>query len=434
MTVTGPALLDDVFARLDDDLDAALAVLAEHVAQPSVSSTGEGVRAAAEQLRARMEACGFAGRVVETAGHPAVVGRRPGPPGAPRLVFYGHYDVQPAAAADGWSSAPFAPEQRDGRVYGRGSADNKGQHLAVLHGLHALLAAHPGLPIDLTVIVDGEEEITSPSLGPVLAAHRSAVGADLVVATDGALHPSGAPTVVRGCRGLVYLDVSAVGADRDLHGGTYGGAVDNAVTLLVGALASLHAADGTVAVAGFADGALAPDPDPRDPDGRRPVLVPHVGLAGIGGGHQGPGMKTVVPHRAHAKVECRLVPGQSAVRVGALVAAHLERSRGVSARVIGVTEPYRCAPGDPVLDEVAAAIGSAGGAEPVVVTSLGGTLPLAVLAEGLDAPVLLVPLAGADQNNHGVDENLRVDDFRYGMRAAAAIAAAVARRSEEEQR
>ncbi|MDQ6526740.1 M20/M25/M40 family metallo-hydrolase [Nocardioides sp. LHD-245] len=427
MTVVDRDLLDDVYARLDDGLDAALAVLSEHVAQPSVSSTGEGIRAAAERLRGFVAECGLAGEVVETAGHPVVVGHRPGPPGAPRLTFYGHYDVQPAAVADGWTSAPFTPTLRDGRLYGRGSADNKGQHLSVLHGLQALLAARPDLPVDLSVVIDGEEEITSPSLGPVLAAHRVAVGSDLVVATDGAKHRSGAPTVVRGCRGLVYVEVEATGAERELHGGTYGGAVPNAASRLVAALASLHDTDGRVAVAGFPDSGADPG---------LPALRPHLGIAGLGGGFQGQGMKTVVPHRAQAKVECRLVPGQSAREVGAAVVAHLERFAGVSARVIGATDPYRCAADEPWLAEVVAAVGRAGRAEPEVVTSLGGTLPLAALADGLGAPVLLVPLAGADQNNHGVDENVRVDDYRYGMRAAAAIAAAVAAaaaRSEEER-
>lgn len=424
MTVIGPELLDDVYARLDDELDAALAVLAEHVAQPSVSSTGEGIRDAADRLCAFVRACGLTGEVVGTAGHPAVVGRRPGPPGAPRLTFYGHYDVQPADAADGWTSAPFAPTLRDGRLYGRGSADNKAQHLAVLHGLRALLAARPDLPVDVSVIIDGEEEITSPSLGPVLLAHRVAVGSDLVVATDGAMHRSGAPTVVRGCRGLVYVEVAVTGAERELHGGSYGGAVPNAASRLVAALASLHDADGRVAVAGFPDSTADPE---------APALRPHLGIAGLGGGFQGQGMKTVVPHRAHAKVECRLVPGQPAREVGAAVVAHLERFAGVSARVIGATDPYRCAADEPWLGTVADALARVGGTAPEVVTSLGGTLPLAALADGLDAPVLLVPLAGADQNNHGVDENVRVDDYRYGMRAAVAITAAVAARSEEER-
>lgn len=446
--------LDLVFRTLDARLADALDVLVEHVEQPSVSATGDGIRPAAEQLRARMEACGLAARIVETAGNPAVIGRHPGPPGAFRLVFYGHYDVQPAVAEDGWASPPFVGSLRHRRIYGRGSADNKGQHLAVIFGLAALLAQVPDLPLDVSVIIEGEEEITSPSLGSVLDAHRAEVGTDLVIATDGAMHASGAPTLVRGCRGLVYLEVTASGANRELHGGSFGGAVPNAASLLVQALGSLHGPDGAVAVQGFADDVLPPTQEDLDAlaaqvEGERAALArtgppianeddpllghrtqlnPHLGVAGLSSGFQGLGMKTVVPHRALGKVECRLVPGQSATRIGALLVAHLSAFTGVEARVIGATDPYRCTADAPRVAEVAAAIGRAWDRPPLVVPSLGGTLPLATLASGLAAPVLLVPLGGADQNNHGVDESLRIDHFRYGMRVAAAIAAACASR------
>lgn len=423
--------VDRLFARLAEVEDDALKVLAEYVAQPSISSTGEGIRAAAEQLRTLMADRGFDGRIVETDGHPAVIGRRPGPAGSTRLTFYGHYDVQPADADDGWTSAPFAPVLRDGRLYGRGAADSKGQHLAVLYGLCELMAMEPDLPVDLSVVVEGEEEITSPSLGLVLAAHRADIGADLVVATDGARHRSGAPTVVRGCRGLVYIEVEAVGADRELHGGAFGGVVPNAASRLVAALASLHTESGSIAVPGFYDEVNDVDEDMPVLDA--PPLRPHLGLAGIGGGFQGPGMKTVIPHHATAKVECRLVPGQRARDIGEAIVAHLERFEGVTARVIGATDPYRCPAQESWLREIENAVSTAGGSTAQVVTSLGGTIPLATLASGLGAPVVLVPLAGADQNNHGVDENLRIADFGYGMRAAAAIALAASAKSEEER-
>ncbi len=406
------AAIAAAYDEIDSRFDEAVVTLMAHVDQPSVSSTGAGIRKSALLVRDRLEACGLRAEIHETGGHPVVTGRREGPAGAPTIAFYGHYDVQPAELSDGWASDPFRAEVRDGRVFGRGAADNKGQHLGVLHGVRALLAAWPELPAGILVVLDGEEEITSPSLAGFLDELRGDLAADLVIVTDGAMHPTGAPTVVRGCRGLLYLDVVARGAERDLHSGTYGGVVPNAATRLVTALAALTRSD-----------VLASGPDDGAGD---VVLRPNLNLAGLRGGYQGSGMKTVIPSEAGAKIDCRLVPGQRPEDVAEDVAAVLEEHPGIEVSIVGGTAPYRCAEDELGVDTVTAALADAAGRSPLVVPSLGGTLPLATLAEGLSAPVLLVPLAAHDQNNHGVDENLRLEDYRYAMRAAASMTACFA--------
>lgn len=403
------AAIEAAYDTIDTRFDEAVATLMAHVDQPSVSATGEGIRESAVLVRDRVEACGLRAEIRETGGHPVVIGRREGPAGAPTIAFYGHYDVQPAELADGWTSDPFRAKVSQGRVFGRGVADNKGQHLAVLHGLRSLFEVWPELPASLLVVLDGEEEITSPSLAGFLEAAGD-LAADLVIATDGAMHPSGAPTIVRGCRGLLYLDVVAHGADRDLHSGTYGGRTPNAAMRLVAALADLVGSD--VPGSGVDSG-----------ETEDITLRPSLGIAGLRGGYQGTGMKTVIPSEAGAKIDCRLVPGQRPEDVAEEIAAVLEKCPGVEVSVVGGTAPYSCPEDELGIDTVTMALADAAGRRPVLVPSLGGTLPLATLSEGLAAPVLLVPLAAHDQNNHGVDENLRLEDYRYAMRATASMAA-----------
>lgn len=404
------AAIEAAYDEIDTRFDEAVATLMAHVDQPSVSSTGEGIRESGHLVRDRMEACGLRAEIRETGGHPVVIGRREGPDGAPTIAFYGHYDVQPAELSDGWASDPFRAEVRGGRVFGRGTADNKGQHLAVLHGVRALVEAWPELPVGILVVLDGEEEITSPSLAGFLDRSRAELTADLVVVTDGAKHAGGAPTIVRGCRGLLYLDVVARGAERDLHSGTYGGAVPNAAARLVTALAALVHSD--VLGSGPGEGDVG--------------LRPNLNLAGLRGGYRGAGMKTVIPSEAGAKIDCRLVPGQRPEDVAERIAAFLGEYPGVEVSVVGGTAPYSCPEDEPGVDTITVALAEAAGRRPVVVPSLGGTLPLATLAHGLAAPVLLVPMAAHDQNNHGVDENLRLEDYRYAMRAAVAMTAGLA--------
>jgi acetylornithine deacetylase/succinyl-diaminopimelate desuccinylase-like protein len=215
--------LGDVFAHVDRHRDEFVERLVGWVRQPSVSATGQGMPAAAGHARRLVAAAGLDARVAETPGWPLVLGHRAGPPGAPTVLVYGHYDVQPPDPVEAWTSPPFQPEVRGGRLYGRGGADNKGQHLAQLLAVESLLARRGALPCTVKVLLDGEEEIGSPSLAGFAAAHRDELAADLVVWSDGPVDPGGGWRLVFGVRGVASFELRAAGANRPLHSGNWGG-------------------------------------------------------------------------------------------------------------------------------------------------------------------------------------------------------------------
>jgi acetylornithine deacetylase/succinyl-diaminopimelate desuccinylase-like protein len=244
--------LHAVLADLDQRADAHLDELVRYVAIPSVSAEDRGVREAAAHIRARAESWGLSSTLLETAGQPAVLLRGPAVgPAAPRVLIYGHYDVQPAGAADSWLFEPFQATVHDGRIYGRGTADNKGQHLAHLFALESWLRLHGSLPCNVTVLLDGEEEVGSPNLADLVRRHRDLLACDLVVWSDGPMHQSGRATMNLGVRGIVQFELLARGADVDLHSGNWGGVARNPAWELVRLLASMKDSSGQITIDGL---------------------------------------------------------------------------------------------------------------------------------------------------------------------------------------
>lgn len=323
--------------------------LKEFVRHPSVSTDSRfqaGMDGARDFVAGLLSSMGFAVEVVPTAKHPIVLGRRDGPDSWPHVMIYGHYDVQPAEPLNLWTSPPFEPTIRNGRLYARGAADNKGSLMAHLAGVARLLERRPDLPLRITFLVEGEEEMGSPSFPQFLKDHHKKLKADFVLLSDTGNPSEDQVVITTGLRGLMLFDLEVTGAKGDLHSGLHGGVLRNPIQALAEICASLHTPDGRVNIPGFYDDVLEVEPWEREelvklagdeekyrnflgiqkfhtPPGFTPFeairLLPTLEFNGIGGGYQGEGTKTVIPSKAFAKISCRLVPNQDPVKIRELV-------------------------------------------------------------------------------------------------------------------
>ncbi|KDN16106.1 hypothetical protein DV20_42990 [Amycolatopsis rifamycinica] len=421
--------------------------LADWISLPSVSRTGEGMTEAAAHGLGLLRASGLDARAVETGGWPALIGTADGP--GPHVLIYGHYDVQPAGPLELWTTPPFEPTIRDGRMYGRGTGDNKGQNLAQLLGLRALRDLTGGFPCRVTVLLDGEEEIGSPNLATAV---REVGRPDLVVWSDGPVHDSGRACVVLGMRGILMFELRARGANRPLHSGHWGGVAPNPAWALVQLLATMRTADGTVTVPGFADdvapltdgqrAALADLPvdvagtlDAIGATGMEPpaglgfherLVVPTLTVNSLSCEDSGD-HRAVIPDVAIARCEARLVAGQTPAQVAEALRRHVAKyAPDVEFVPDAAVAPSTTLPETPYTATILQAVEDALGHRPLLVPSIGGSLPIAVLSDGLACPCYGVPLANVDEANHAPDENLDLDWFHRGIVAAATIQLALA--------
>jgi len=419
---------------------------------PSVSALPahrEDVRQASEFLATHLKTLGFPTvRVYETEGHPIVYGEYPVDPSLPTVLFYGHYDVQPIDPEAEWTTPPFAPEIRDGAVYARGANDDKGQVWLFLKAVESFLRGADGLPINLKVLLEGEEEIGSPSLVRALAREREAWCADVVLVADTGMPEPGRPAITVGLRGICGLEIRVRGAQTDLHSGEFGGIVRNPIQALVELLDRFHDAKGRVAVPGFYDEvrpltreereaihALAQDehklartlgvPELYGETGysylERNWARPTVEFNGIGGGFQGEGTKTVIPREAFAKITCRLVPDQDPERIRERILAFVEENapRGVVTTVATSDSgpPYVVNPDHPAIAAAARALEATFGTPPVFIR-MGGSIPIAApLAQNLNAPILFMGFGLPDDRIHAPDERFRLGQFTKGLEA-----------------
>jgi acetylornithine deacetylase/succinyl-diaminopimelate desuccinylase-like protein len=396
---------------------------------------------------------GFTASVEPTPGHPIVVGEwRKAPAGAPTLLIYGHYDVQPAEPLELWTSPPFEPTVRDGRIYARGSVDDKGQLYLHIKALEAHLAARGTLPVNVIVIAEGEEEVGSENLEQFLEREKTRLACDAVVISDSTMFAPGIPSILSSLRGMAYLQIDVRGANGDLHSGMYGGAVVNPAMALARILATMHDADGRIAIPGFYD-AVRAFPDavraqmrelPFSDDG----LMHEVGVTALGGepgyttlerlwtrptcevngmlsGYTGEGAKTVLPAVSMAKVSFRLVPDQDPVVIANLVEAHVRRVAppGVTVTVTHLHggRPWRADLKGPIIEAGKSALEAAFGRAPVI-TGEGGSIPVVGDFERiLSAPVLLMGFGLPGENAHAPDEWISVENYQVGIRAAAML-------------
>ncbi len=431
--------------------------LGELVACPSVSTDpayAEGMAQARAWWRARLAAMGFrdVGEVA-AGGHPAVTARWHGAgPEAPTLLVYGHYDVQPPDPVEAWASPPFLLTSRNGRLHARGVSDDKGPSLMALEALGAFLAVEGRLPVNVAVLLEGEEEIGSATLARILEFDRTRFAADAALSADGARWRADLPTMTVGTRGLVSVTLTLRTAAKDLHSGRYGGVVPNALHAMARLIATLHDAQGNILVEGFEDGvppvteadraalaAIPYDVGAHDasigiaPSGRSTAelleklwLRPTLDVNGMWGGYTGAGGKTVIPAEAHAKLSMRLVPGQVPAKVVAAVTTHLKAHCPPSATLEvtptrdGTLATYLA--GDhPLLLAAERALEATTGRAPIRVR-MGATLPLTdIVRRVLGIGTVMFSFATADEDFHAPNENWRESAIPEGFAAWVAL-------------
>jgi acetylornithine deacetylase/succinyl-diaminopimelate desuccinylase-like protein len=441
-----------VLEQIDRQQADSIARLLAYVAQPSISAQGIGIGETADFLLAYLHDLGMDARLLPTAGWPFVYGVRRDRPGAPTVLLYGHYDVQPADPLEAWHSPPFAPEVRDGRIWGRGVGDNKGQHFAQLLAIEAWLAVAGSLPCNVIVLLEGEEEIGSPHIADCVRTHRDLLAeADLVITADGPILEGGRPCINFGPRGIASFSLHVTHAQRDFHSGNWGGVAPNPIWTLVHLLATMKNADGTITIDGFYDGVLPPSPAERaaldalpldqarilanvgltrlDAPADRPfydrlALWPTLTINGFHGGYGGPGSKTVLPHTAFVKCDIRLVEAQSVDDILDKVEAHVRRHAPEveMTREAGM-EPSKTPIESPYTEPLRRAFVAAQGEEPLLVPAMGGSLPDYVWTKILGVPSYGTPYANHDEANHAPNENLEVDRFIKGIKTGAAVLA-----------
>ncbi|MBE7493498.1 MAG: dipeptidase [Verrucomicrobiaceae bacterium] len=428
---------------------------------PSVSTDStrrDDVRACAQWLQAKLSGLGLAADLRETAGHPVLLAKNKHIPGRRTVLLYGHYDVQPAEPLNEWKSPAFEPTLRDGRIYCRGATDNKGQLMAHVQGLAETLARHADLPVNLIVLFEGEEEIGSPNLKPFLEQHREELKCDVVAISDTGMVAPGVGTFTYGLRGIACLEARVHGPSIDLHSGIFGGAIANPVTAVAHLTATLHHADGRVAVQGFYEGvrdiadweraawaalgdgdaemlALTGSPslfgEPGYTERERRWARPTIEVNGIGGGYQGEGSKTVIGREAFVKLSCRLVPDQHPDRILELLAAHLRAHTPPGVRLEirpGHTGmPYLMDPHSTLGKAAQRALSAAFPAGNTALIREGGSIPIVqAFKDVLGADTLLLGLALPDCQAHAPNENFPIDNFIAGVRLNQALLAELA--------
>ncbi|GAA5514879.1 succinyl-diaminopimelate desuccinylase [Deinococcus carri] len=419
---------------------------------PSVSAdpahAGDMTRAA-DFLQLKLQSLGFTARVDPTAGHPLVYAERLDAPGQPTVLIYGHYDVQPEAPLEEWVTPPFEPTVRDGRIYARGSTDDKGQAYAHVRGVELLLRAGP-LPVNVKFLLEGEEEVGSPSLEAYLRDHADELRADVIVISDGSRFAPDVPTVTYGLRGLSYVEIHVQGANRDLHSGSYGGAAPNPINALCEIITRLKDEQGRVTIPGFYDGVEELTPEERemwaglphsDEEFAASIGVsdlpgeagystlerlwarPTLDVNGIWGGYQGEGSKTVIAAKAGAKVSMRLVPGQDPERITRLVQDYVPtlapRGVQVEVRALHGGQPVKVDLDSPFIQAADRALTRVYG-KPAAFGRTGGSIPIvADFRRILGAPVLLVDFGLNEDAPHSPNESFALEDYHNGILTSA---------------
>src|SRR5215470_4251197 len=444
----------DVLTYLESHQDEILQRLVAFAGIPSVSTDPaykDGVTRAARWVADQLSAAGMQNiRINPTPGHPIVTADWLGAPGKPTILVYGHYDVQPPDPLAKWKSPPFEPTVRDGRLYARGVSDDKGPMLIPLKTAEAYLKTTGRLPINLKLVIEGEEEQGSAHLGEFVRAHAKELTADFVLSADGAMWRPDEPSVTVANRGICALEFAITGAGKDLHSGRHGGGVANPLHAISRLVASLHDAQGRIAVKGFYDEVRPPSNTARAaiaelpfseeryfaaigaPGGageagysllERQWLRPTLELNGLWGGYEGPGTKTVIPTVARAKITCRLVPGQEPKAVTATIAQHLREhcppgvsleihsDDGHGSKAYAIPEDHQgLLLAERVLKEVYG--------KPSLRVRMGATIPIGLIfREALGAETVFFSFSTADEDYHAPNEFFRLRRLDEGLKA-----------------
>jgi acetylornithine deacetylase/succinyl-diaminopimelate desuccinylase-like protein len=446
--------MDKVVDFINVNRDRYIEELKRYLAIPSISALPEhkgDVRACAEWTADEMRRIGLQNvRLEETPGHPVVYGEWLGAPGAPTILFYGHYDVQPVDPVNLWTSPPFEATIRDGEIYARGAADDKGQVFMHFKAVEAHLTQMGSLPVNMKFLIEGEEEVGSANLDNFIKAHKDLLKADVVVISDSPMFDRGIPSICYGLRGLTYFQIDLRGSKSDLHSGSFGGAVANPAMVLAQVLAQMKDKSGRIKIDGFYDDVVPLREEERAEWARLPFnekkykadlgapklfgetgyttlervwARPTFEVNGLLSGFTGEGAKTVLPAVAMAKVSMRLVPNQDPQKIGDLFEAYVKdvTPKTVELKITRMHggKPWMTAFDNPFVQAAGRAIEQGFGQRPVF-NREGGSIPVvSTFQEELGLPCVLFGVGLPDENAHAPDEKLDLGNFHNGVIASA---------------
>jgi acetylornithine deacetylase/succinyl-diaminopimelate desuccinylase-like protein len=446
--------MEKILQYIESNRKRYLEELKELIAIPSISTNPENapdVLRCAEWTSAHLRKIGMQNvRIYPTKGHPIVYADSLFAPGKPTVLLYGHYDVQPVDPVELWTSPPFVLTERDGNIYARGSADDKGQVFIHLKSIEAYLANGGSLPINLKVIFEGEEEIGSEHLETFVAEERELLKADLALISDTSMFARGVPSVCYALRGISYMQIELTGPNKDLHSGSFGGSVHNPIQALAEIITALHDKDGKVTIPGFYKGVKRPTAKEKAAFRKLPWsdaryarelgvrrlhgergystlerlwVRPTLECNGIWGGFMADGAKTVLPSKASAKISMRLVPGQKSGAIAKMFEKHVRKlappSVALKVSFLHGGEPALTPIDSPGVRAAAAALEKAFGKKPLYQRE-GGSIPIVVqFKELLGLDTVLLGFGLPDENAHAPDEFMSLDNFFGGIRTAA---------------
>jgi acetylornithine deacetylase/succinyl-diaminopimelate desuccinylase-like protein len=445
--------METIYRYIDDNRDRFISELFTFLRQPSISSQGIGVDDCAQLLAGMLSDAGIRAEILPMGGKnnpPLVYGEVTSPGAEKTVLIYGHFDVQPPEPLEAWDSPPFEPVIRGGRIFARGSADNKGQLFAHIKAVEAILKTGGRLPVNLKFLCDPEEEIGSPSLEAFLKANAQRFSADMAYNADGAQDPSGRPILSFGNRGNCHVEINHREANRDLHSGQFGSVVPNPNWRVVPFLDSLMDSAGRVAIKGFYDDVVAPTEAERKAMADIPfdeketlkqlglkefwgpkemgywekiMFQPTLEICGFNSGYTGHGSKTVLPSSTNVKISMRLVKNQNSRNIFDKFTAHM-KAHGFDDFEIDWRygyNPCKTPIDHPMSRAIVPAVQKAFQKAPILYPVTGGSNPSSVLADVLGLPIVKVPYGSHDEANHAPNENLVVDLFIRGIKCSATV-------------
>ncbi len=443
-------LIDYIESKRDEHLNE----LTEFLKIESVSAKSEhkpDIEKAAKWVADRLREAGLENiEIVPTKMHPLVYGESLHAPGKPTVLFYGHYDVQPAEPFDLWTTPAFSPSVRDGKLFGRGTADDKGQVHIHIKALEALQKTAGKLPLNVKVIIEGEEEVGSVNLWEFVKTYKEKLKADALIVSDTSMLAKGVPSITYGLRGLNYYQMELTGAAQDLHSGVFGGAVPNPITILAEAIGKLHDRNFHVTVPGFYDDVAIVSRQERralnslpwkEKDFRKTVgapglcgekgysiveqlwIRPTLELNGIWGGYTGEGAKTVIPSKAYAKLSTRLVPNQDPAKIARLVERQIRKllPKSVSCKfeVLSTGKPWVAPYTHPIFQKAIHALEGGFGKKAVFIRE-GGSIPFVTqMHDTFKVPCVLMGFGLPDENAHAPDEHIALENYFGGIKSVA---------------
>lgn len=445
--------MEKIYNYIDANTPRFISELITLIKQPSISSQRVGLEECAKLLAGMMEKVGITSKILPMGGRnnpPLVYGEILSSGAKKTLLIYGHFDVQPPEPLEEWHSPPFQPTIRNGRIYARGSSDNKGQLFAHIKAVEAIMKTTQRMPVSVKFLFDPEEEIGSPSLEDFVCGHKDLFSADLAYNSDGPIDPSGHPKLIFGCRGSCYVEINYQGANRDLHSGQFGGPVPNPNWRVVEFLSTLRDSRGRVAIEGFYDNVVPPTTAEMEAIANIPfdeaktlqylglkeffgpkemgywekiMFQPTMNICGYASGYGGEGTKTIIPHKTRVKIDMRLVKNQTPNEIFQKFGQHMVKYgfHDLELKLLSTFNPMKAPIDHPMSKAVIESVRKGFQSEPILFPVSGGSNPTSAITDHLGIPVINVPYASHDQCNHAPNENMVIDLFVKGIKTSAAV-------------